>query len=220
MKPQRVVYALNKRLATDAMIVADCGYNTALAAQYLMIRKGQSFAVSGTLASMGCALPYAIAAGIAFPGRQIVAVTGDGGISMTIAELATAARYRIPVKVVVINNGSLGQIRWEQLLFLGNPEFGCELAPIDFAKVAEGMGVRGLRVDDPERLDSVLDEAFAQEGPVLIDAVVDTDEPMFPPKRREQYMEHLKMAFAKGTAGQEAIEKRMQEEPVRTFLRP
>jgi len=139
---------------------------------------------------------------------------------MTSAELATAARYRFPVKVIVINNGSLGQIRWEQLLFLGNPEFACELAPIDFAKVAEGMGVRGFRVDDPERLDAVLDEAFAHEGPVLIDAVVDTDEPMFPPKRREQYMKHLKLAFEKGTAGQDAIEKRMQEEPARTSLRP
>jgi pyruvate dehydrogenase (quinone) len=81
------------------------------------------------------------------------------------------------------------------------------------------MGVRGLRVDDPERLDSVLDEAFSEPGPVLIDAVVDTDEPMFPPKRREPYMEHLQMAFDKGTPGQDAIKQRMQEEPVRSQLR-
>jgi pyruvate dehydrogenase (quinone) len=220
MKPQRVVHALDNRLAPDAMIVADCGYNTALAAQYLMIRERQAFAVSGTLASMGCGLPYAVAAGIAFPGRPIVAVVGDGGVSMTIAELATAAKYRIPVKVVVINNGSLAQIRWEQLMFLGNPEFACELAPIDFAKVAEGMGVPGFRVDDPDQLEPALDRAFALEGPVLIDAVVDTDEPMFPPKRREPYMEHLAQAFEKGTPGQEAVKQRMQEEPVRTQLKP
>lgn len=220
MKPQRVVHALDRRLAPDTMIVADSGTNTALAAQYLMIRGTQTFGVSGTLASMGCGLPYAIAAGIAFPGRPIVAVVGDGGISMTLAELATAARYRIPVKVVVINNGSLGQIKWEQMLFLGHPEFGCELAPVDFAKVAEGLGVRGLRVDDPDRLEAVLDEAFAHDGPVLIDAVVDSAEPMLPPRRREAYMKHLAQAFETGTPGRDAIERRMQEEPARTALQP
>jgi pyruvate dehydrogenase (quinone) len=149
-------------------------------------------------------------------GKPIVAVVGDGGISMTLAELATCARYKTPVKVVVMNNGSLGQIKWEQMLFLGNPEFGCELAPVDFAKVAEGLGVKGLRVDDPADLERVLDEAFAHEGPVLIDAVVDSAEPMLPPKRREQFMDHLKQAFEKGTAGQDAIEQRLQEEPARS----
>jgi pyruvate dehydrogenase (quinone) len=220
MKPQRVARDLSQRLAPDAMIVADSGYNTALAAQYLMIRENQTFGVSGTLASMGCGLPYAIAAAVAFPGRQVVAVVGDGGISMTLAELATAARYRLPIKVVVINNGSLGQIKWEQMLFLGNPEFGCDLAPIDFAKVAEGMGVRGLRVEDPDQLEQALDDAFANGGPVLIDAVVDSAEPMFPPKRREEYMKHLEHAFEVGTPGQEQIERRMHEEPALTALKP
>jgi pyruvate dehydrogenase (quinone) len=221
MKPQRVVRDLNQRLAPDAIIVADSGYNTALAAQYLMIRNGQSFGVSGTLASMGCGLPYAIAAGIAYPGRQVIAVVGDGGISMTLAELATAARYRLPIKIVVINNGSLGQIKWEQMLFLGHPEFGCDLAPIDFAKVAEGMGVRGFRVDDPDDLAPILDEAFAcNDRPILIDAVVDSAEPMLPPKRREEYMQHLQRAFDIGTIGRADIERRMQEEPALTALKP
>jgi pyruvate dehydrogenase (quinone) len=182
-----------------------------------MIREGQTFGVSGTLASMGCGLSYAIAAGIAFPGRQIVEVVGDGGISMTLAELSTAARYKIPMKVVVINNGTLGQSKWEQMLFLGHPEFGCDLGPIDFAKVAEGIGVRGLRVDDPDDLARVLKEAFAyNDGPVLIDAVVDPAEPMLPPKRREQYRKHLQQAFDGGTAGQADIARRMQEEPALT----
>jgi pyruvate dehydrogenase (quinone) len=202
------------------MIVADSGFNTALAAQYLMIRGGQTFGVSGTLASMGCALPYAVAACIAHPGRQAVAVVGDGGISMTLAELATAANQRLPIKVVVINNGALGQIKWEQMLFLGNPEFGCELAPIDFAKVAEGMGVRGVRVEDPEQVGEALDQALAHDGPALIDAVVDSAEIMLPPKRREQYMQHLAQAFETGTAGQSEIQQRMREEPAVTSLRP
>jgi pyruvate dehydrogenase (quinone) len=220
MKPQRVVFELNRRLPGDAIIAADSGFNTALAAQYLMIREGQTFGVSGTLASMGCGVPYAIGACIAHPGRTAVAVVGDGGLSMSLAELATAARYRLPIKVVVINNGSLGQIKWEQMLFLGNPEFGCELAPVDFAKVAEGLGVRGIRVDDPEQVGAALDQAFAADGPVLIDAVVDSAEIMLPPKRREAYMEHLAQAFETGTAGQAAIEQRMREEPAATSLKP
>lgn len=220
MKPQAVVRELDRRLAPDAMIVADSGYNTALAAQYLMIRQGQTFGVSGTLASMGCGLPYAIAAAIAHPGRQVVAVVGDGGVSMSLAELATAARYRLPIKVVVINNSSLGQIKWEQMLFLGNPEFGCDLAPIDFAKVAEAMGVKGVRVDDPGQLAAAYDAAFGHAGPALIDAVVDSDEPMLPPRRREEYVAHLEQALQSGTPGQAAIEQRLREEPAATSLKP
>lgn len=219
MKPQRVAFELNLRLPPDAIIATDSGFNTALAAQYLMIRDDQSFGVSGTLASMGCGLPYAIGACIAHPGRTAVAVVGDGGLSMSLAELATAARYRLPIKVVVINNGSLAQIKWEQMLFLGNPEFGCELAPVDFARVAEGLGVRGMRIEDPEAVGPAMDEAFATDGPVLIDAVVDPAEIMLPPRRREAYMKHLARAFATGTTGQDAIQARMREEPALTSLK-
>jgi pyruvate dehydrogenase (quinone) len=109
LKPQRVVRDLNARLADDAVIAADCGHNTGLTAQYIQIRKGQAFGVSGTLASMGGGVPYAIAAALAFPGRQVVAVVGDGGLSMSLAELATCVRYRLPVKVFVINNSTLAR---------------------------------------------------------------------------------------------------------------
>jgi pyruvate dehydrogenase (quinone) len=220
MKPQRVVHELDRRLPDDALICTDSGHNTGLSAQYLQIRGRQQFHVSGTLASMGCGLPYAIAAAIACLGRPVVAVVGDGGLSMSLAELATAARYRLPIKVVVLNNGTLAQIKWEQMLFLGNPEFACELAPIDFAKAAGAMGMKGLRTDDPDRIGALLDEAFAHDGPVLIDAVTDANEPMLPPKRREEYMKHLDLAFAAGTAGQVEIERRLQEEPAVTSLKP
>jgi len=220
MKPQKVVHELDGRLADDAIICCDSGHNTGLSAQYLMIRGRQQFHVSGTLASMGCGVPYAIAAAIACPGRQVVAVVGDGGLSMSLAELATAARYGLPIKVVVMNNGVLAQIKWEQMLFLGNPEFACALAPIDFARAAEAMGVKGLRTDDPDRLPALLDEAFAHSGPVLIDVVVDSNEPMLPPKRREEYMKHLGKAFETGTPGQEEIERRLTEEPASTSLKP
>jgi thiamine pyrophosphate-dependent acetolactate synthase large subunit-like protein len=220
MKPQRVVHELDRRLADDAIICTDSGHNTGLSAQYLMIRGRQQFHVSGTLASMGCGVPYAIAAAIACPDRQVVAVVGDGGLSMSLAELATASRYRLPIKVVVLNNGVLAQIKWEQMLFLGNPEFACDLAPIDFARAAEAMGMKGLRTDDPDRIAALLDEAFAHDGPVLIDAVVDPNEPMLPPKRREEYMKHLSKAFEIGTAGQAESEQRLKEEPASTALKP
>ena len=149
---------------------------------------------------MGGGLPYAIAAAFAFPGRQVVAIVGDGGLSMSIAELATCVRYKLPVKAIVLNNSSLGQIKWEQMLFLGNPEFGCALEPVNFARVAEGFGVRGFRVEDPNRCASTLDEALAHDGPALVDAVVDANEPMLPPKRREEYAEAEARARA-GNAG-------------------
>jgi pyruvate dehydrogenase (quinone) len=219
MKPQRVVRDLNARLAPDAIITTDCGQNTGLAAQYIRIREDQRFAVSGTLASMGGGLPYAVAAALAHPGRQVVAIVGDGGLSMSVAELATCVRYRLPVKVIVINNSSLAQIKWEQMLFLGNPEFACDLQPVNFAAVAEGFGVRGFRLEDPDRCAGTLDDALAWDGPALVDAVVDPNEPMLPPTRREEYMEKLEKALARGTPGRGEIRRAMAEEPAVTSLR-
>jgi thiamine pyrophosphate-dependent acetolactate synthase large subunit-like protein len=219
MKPQRVVRDLNARLDDDALIVTDCGQNTGLAAQYIRIREAQAFAVSGTLASMGGGLPYAIAGALAFPGRQVVAVVGDGGLSMSVAELSTCVRYQLPVKIVVINNSSLAQIKWEQLMFLGNPEYGCDLEPVDFAQVAAGFGVRGFRLDDPEKCATTLDEALSHPGPALVDAVVDSNEPMLPPKRREEFVKKLSQALERGTPGRAEIERRLREEPAVTSLR-
>lgn len=220
MKPQRVVRDLDRRLSGDAIIVTDCGHNTGLTAQYVQIREGQAFATSGTLASMGRGLPYAVAAALACPGRQVVAVVGDGGLSMSLAELATCARYGLPVKVVVINNSALGQIKWEQMMFLGNPEFACDLQPVDFAQVAQAMGVQGVRVESPDHLDAAFDLMFSSPGPVLLDAVVDGSEPMLPPKRRESYMQKLAKAFERGEPDRPDIERAMGEEPALTSLRP
>jgi len=144
-------------------------------------------------------------------------VVGDGGLSMSLAELATAARYRLPIRVVVLNNGVLAQIKWEQMLFLGNPEFACDLAPIDFARAAEAMGIKGLRTDDPERIAGLLDEAIRPRRPRA-----DRTQSRIPtsrcclPKRREEYMKHLSKAFEIGTPGQAEIEQRLKEEPAST----
>jgi pyruvate dehydrogenase (quinone) len=220
LKPQRVVRDLNLRLAEDAVVVTDCGHNTGLAAQYVMMRANQLFGVSGTLACMGAGVPYAIAAALVFPGRQVVAVVGDGGLSMSLGELATCRKYDLPIKIVVINNSSLGQIQWEQMMFLGHPEFGCSLGQVDFARIAEGCGLKGLRITHSGDCAAIMDEAFAHDGPVLVDAVVDAAEPMLPPRRRETYMKNLKKALDQMPSARDEIERAMQEEPARTALQP
>src|ERR1041385_8783502 len=117
------------------------------------------------------------AAQVAYPDRQCVAFVGDGGFSMLMAEFVTAVKYKLPIKVVVIKNNTLGQIKWEQMVFLGNPEYGCDLHPIDFAAFARACGGSGFTVEDPQNCGAVLEEALNTPGPVLVEAVVDPCEP-------------------------------------------
>jgi len=176
------------------------------------------FSVSGNLASMACGLPYANAAALAYPNRQIVAFIGDGGLSMLMAELATAAKYALNVKVVVVKNNSLGQIKWEQMAFLGNPEFGCELQPIDFAAVARACGVKGFSVSDPAQCSAVLREAFEASGPALVDAAVDGNEPPLPPKVSFKHARHMVEALARGTPDAGDIAKHLVKHTVRQLI--
>ena len=126
------------------MISADSGTVTNWWARYIPAKRGQLHAVSGNLASMACSLPYAIAAQIAYPDRPSIAFVGDGGFSMLMADFVTCVKYQLPVKVVVIKNNTLGQIKWEQMVFLGNPEYGCDLQPIDFAAFARAWELLAL----------------------------------------------------------------------------
>jgi len=218
MKPGRIARDLGERLAADAIVAWDSGHNTELLARYCAARGEQRYAGSGLLASMACALPYAIAAQLAFPERQVVAFAGDGGMAMLMCELATVVRYRLPIKIVIVRNDSLGQIKWEQMMFLGNPEFECALQPIDFVKAAEAFGLRGFRVERSEDCGRVLDQALAHPGPALVEAIIDPAEPLLPPKRMPKYADNLKKALAQGTPGKEAIEHAIEEEPARSML--
>jgi pyruvate dehydrogenase (quinone)/pyruvate oxidase len=182
MKPQVVAHELGRRLRPDAIVAFDSGTVTAWVARHIPAQKGQQFIVSGGLASMACAVPYAIAAQLAYPARQVVAFVGDGGFAMLMAEFATAVKYRLPIKVVLVKNNTLGQIKWEQMIFLGNPEYGVELQPIDFAAVAQACGGTGLTVEDPREMGKTLERALAVPGPVLVEAVVDPYEPPMPGK--------------------------------------
>src|SRR6266487_3117566 len=173
IKPQVVAAAVSEELEDDAIISVDSGTITSWAARYINIRKGMKFSLSGTLASMACGLQYAIAAQIAFPKRQSVAFVGDGGFTMLMSEFATAVQYNLPIKVVILKNNTLGMIRWEQMAFLGNPEFGVEFTPIDFVKFAEACGGKGYSIREPSEVGSVLHEAMAQKIPTIIEAYVD-----------------------------------------------
>jgi pyruvate dehydrogenase (quinone)/pyruvate oxidase len=180
MKPQVVAWELGKRLRDDAIVSSDSGTITTWWARQIPAKRGQMHSCSGNLATMACALPYTIAAQIAHPGRQCVAFIGDGGMSMLMAEFATAVKYRLPIKVIVLKNNTLGQIKWEQMVFLGNPEYGVELQPIDFAMFAQACGGTGYTVEDPADCGRILDSALAVDGPVIIEAVVDPYEPPLP----------------------------------------
>jgi thiamine pyrophosphate-dependent acetolactate synthase large subunit-like protein len=198
LKPQVVVAALDRLLADDAMVSVDCGTVTAFAARHLRIRRGQAFATSGTLATMAAGLPYAIAAQAAFPGRQSVALVGDGGFTMLMGEFATAVKYRLPVKVVILKNNTYGMIKWEQMVFLGNPEYGVSLEPIDFVKFADACGAIGFRCERPEEVHSALEAMLVADGPALCEAVVDPFEPPLPARTSAKQALHLAEALAKG----------------------
>jgi pyruvate dehydrogenase (quinone) len=218
LTPGRLARELSRRLAPDAIVAWDSGHNTGVLARYIDAQPGQMFAGSGMLATMACSLPYAIAAAFAHPGRQVVAFTGDGGLAMLIGELATIARYKLPIKIVVMKNNSLGQIKWEQLMFLGNPEFECDLTPIDFAQVAEGFGIAGLRASAPREIGAALDAALAHAGPALVEATVDPHEPLLPAKRIDKYARNLEKALDEGTRDAPEIRAALQREPSRTQL--
>ncbi len=182
MKPQVVAHELGKRLRNDAIVSSDSGTITTWWARHILAKRGQMYSVSGNLATMACGLPYTIAAQIAYPNRQCVAFVGDGGFSMLMAEFVTAVKYQLPIKVVIIKNGTLGQIKWEQMVFLGNPEFGVELQPIDFAAFAHACGGAGFTAENPAECGRVIEEFLNVPGPALLQAVVDPLEPPLPAK--------------------------------------
>jgi pyruvate dehydrogenase (quinone) len=218
MKPQVVASELNQRLRDDAIVACDSGTIATWWARYIQVKRGQMHSLSGTLASMANGLPYAIAAQIAHPGRQVVAFVGDGGFSMLMAEFATCVKYRLPIKVVIVKNNSLGMIKWEQMVFLGNPEYGCELQPIDFAAFARACGGTGFSVADPKQCGAVLDQAFATDGPVIVEATVDPFEPPMPPKISAGQAAKFAEALAKGTPHRNKIALTVLADKVRELV--
>ena len=198
MKPQVAAWELGKRLRNDAIVSCDSGTIATWWARHIPARKGQMHSLSGTLATMAPGLPYTLAAQVAYPDRQCIAFVGDGGFSMLMADFVTAVKYKLPIKVVIIKNDTLGQIKWEQMVFLGNPEYGVGLQPIDFAEFAHACGGVGFTVDDPKACGETIEQFLNAPGPAILQAVVDPLEPPMPGKIKAEQALHFAESLARG----------------------
>ncbi|WP_214416008.1 thiamine pyrophosphate-dependent enzyme [Sphaerisporangium fuscum] len=197
--PQYLMGCIDRAAADDAILTCDSGTIATWAARHWTIRGDRRFYLSGNLATMAPGLPYAIAIQHAFPGRQVIAFVGDGGFAMLMAEFLTAAQHDLPIKVVVNNNNSLGQILWEQMV-LGFPEHGVRFGrpPADFSGWARSCGAYGRKVSDPKELAGAVQEALAYDGPALLDVDVNPDEPPMPGKVSREQAIKFAQAFLKG----------------------
>ena len=219
MRPQVIAHELGKRLPSNAIVTCDSGTITTWWARHIHAKRGQMHSCSGNLATMACGLPYAIAAAAAHPDRPVFAFVGDGGFSMLMADFVTAVKYQLPIRVVVIKNNVLGQIKWEQMVFLGNPEYGVDLHPIDFAAFARACGGKGFTIDDPKRCGAMLDEALKADGPVLIEAVVDPLTAPMPAKVKAQQAAKFAESLLRGEPNRGKIAwENMVEDRVRELV--
>lgn len=189
VNPQRVFWELSPLLPDECILTCDSGSSASWYARDLRIRRGMKASLSGTLATMGCALPYALAAKFAFPGRTVIALAGDGAVQMLgLNELLTLAKYWKTWSdprfiLLVLNNRDLNMVSWEQRVLSGAPKFAGsqDLPDFSYAAYAEMLGLKGIRIDQPEQIAPAWREALAADRPVVIDAVTDPNVPSLPP---------------------------------------
>jgi pyruvate dehydrogenase (quinone) len=178
--PQQVAKVISDRAAADAVFTCDVGLPTVWAARYLAMNGKRRLLGSFWHGSMANAMAQAIGAQAAYPGRQVVSLSGDGGFTMLMGDLLSLKQLKLPVKVVIFDNGALGFIELEQKS-TGFLDFGTELKNPNFAAMAEAVGIRGIRLEDSVAVDDGIAAAFAHDGPVVIDAVVNRTELAMPP---------------------------------------
>jgi pyruvate dehydrogenase (quinone) len=178
--PQQIAKAISEQAAEDAIFTCDVGLPTVWAARYLAMNGKRRLIGSFWHGSMANAMAQAIGAQVSFPGRQVISLSGDGGFSMLMGDFLSLVQLGLPVKVVVFNNGALGFIELEQKS-TGFLNFGTEFKNPNFAAMAEAVGIRGVRIENPAEVDDGIAAAFAHDGPVLIDAVVNRTELAMPP---------------------------------------
>ena len=182
IKPQYVVEKLGELTEGEAIIATEVGQNQMWAAQFYEFNKPRTFLTSGGLGTMGYGLPAAIGAQVANPDRTVIDIAGDGSIQMNIQELATAVQYRLPVKIVILNNAYLGMVRqWQELFFDRRYSYTCmeQIAP-DFVKLAEAYGATGFRIEEIKDVEPILKRALETPGPVMVDVVVEKFEGVYP----------------------------------------
>ncbi|MFN2472433.1 MAG: thiamine pyrophosphate-requiring protein [Sphingomicrobium sp.] len=209
VNPQRVVWEMSPRLPADAIITSDSGSCANWFARDLRIQRGQMASLSGGLASMGAAVPYAIAAKFAHPARPVIALVGDGAMQMNnMAELITVQKYwrqwANPIWICcVFNNEDLNQVTWEQRVMLGEPRFDAtqQIPNVPYAKFAESIGLNAIYVDDPEELGSAWDAALAADKPTLIEVKTDPEVPPLPPHINVEQARKFMQTMLKGDSG-------------------
>ena len=204
--PQYVVSVLSELAADDAVLTCDSGTIATWAARHWMIRGDRKFYLSGNLATMAPGMPYAIGIQHAFPGRQVIGYVGDGGFAMLMAEFITAIQHKLPVKIVINNNNSLGQILWEQMV-LGYPEHGVRYPQpfVNYAALAEANGALGLKVEKAADVRGAVQQMFSHQGPALLDVNVNPDEPPLPGKVEYDQAKKFAEAFLRGQPRKAAI---------------
>jgi len=181
IKPQYVIQKLRELSNDDAIMATDVGQHQMWAAQFFEFHHARTLLTSGGLGTMGFGLPAAMGAQAAFPKRQVLCVCGDGGVQMNIQELATMVQNRLPVKIVILNNNFLGMVRqWQELFFDKRYSQTCMELPIDFVKLAEAYGAKGLRTEKPGEVEQVIKEALAYNGPVVMEFKIAREEKVLP----------------------------------------
>jgi pyruvate dehydrogenase (quinone) len=213
INPQRVFWELSPRLPDNCIITSDSGSSANWFARNLKIREGMMASLSGTLATMCPGVPYTIAAKFAFPDRVAIALVGDGAMQMLGNNgLITISKYwkrwsDPRLVIMVLNNGDLNQVTWEQRVMTGNPEFtgSQDLPDFPYARYAELLGLKGIKVDDPEKLGDAWDEALSADRPVVLEAVVDPDVPTIPPHISFDQMVKFTKTVIKGDAREKGI---------------
>jgi len=181
IKPQFVIEKLRELSNDDAIVTTEVGQHQMWAAQFFEFTQPRTFLSSGGLGTMGYGLPAAPGAQAAFPKRQVIDISGDGSFQMNSQELATLVQYRLPVKIVILNNNFLGMVRqWQQLFFDKRYSQTCMELPIDFVKLAEAYGATGLRATKPGEVEDVIRQAFETPGPVIMEFKISREENVMP----------------------------------------
>ena len=181
IKPQYVIEKIRELTNDDAIITTEVGQHQMWTAQFFRFLQPRTFLTSGGLGTMGFGLPAALGAQVAFPGRQVIDISGDGSFQMNSQELATLVQYRLPVKIAILNNNFLGMVRqWQQMFFNKRYSQTCMELPIDFIKLAEAYGATGLQASKVDEVEKVIKQALATPGPVLMEFKVAREENVLP----------------------------------------
>jgi len=226
VNPLRIFYELDQRVPEDAILASDSGSAANWYARHIRMRGRMRGSLSGTLATMGAAVPYAIGAKWAHPDRPSIALVGDGAMQMNnLAELITAAHYYRQwadprLVVAVLHNNDLNQVTWEERSMEGVPKFAASqtLPDIDYAAFARSIGLGGINVDTPERLGSAWDEALAADRPVVLDVRCDPDVPPIPPHATWEQMKATASALLHGDEDRWGVVKQGIKQKAQEFL--